>query len=66
MATVKFVKDGKFADIHDSPETIATAKAEGWEPYVEKPKAEPKPEQVKKEVKKADVKPEKKPAKKGK
>jgi len=66
--TVRMTRDGKFCDIFDSPETIANAKAEGWEPYVEKPKAEPKPEQkqVKKEEKKADLKPEKKPAKKGK
>lgn len=31
MATVKMKKGEKFADIYDSPETIAQARAEGYE-----------------------------------
>ena len=30
MATVKMIKNGKYADIYDSPETIATAKKQGY------------------------------------
>lgn len=30
MATVKMVKNGKYADIYDSPETIATATKQGY------------------------------------
>lgn len=66
MATVRFTKDGRFADIFDSPETIATAKAEGWEPYVEESRPEPESKPVRTEEKKEAKKPDKKPAKKGK
>lgn len=31
MATVKMIKGGKYADIFDSPETIAQAKKDGFE-----------------------------------
>lgn len=31
MATVKMKKGEKYADIYDSPETIAQAKADGYE-----------------------------------
>lgn len=32
MATVKMEKDGRYADIFDSPETIEQAKKDGWKP----------------------------------
>ena len=45
MATVKMLKGNKYADIFDSPETIAQAEKEGYVLV----KAEPKTESVKEE-----------------
>lgn len=59
--TVRMTRDGKFCDIFDSPETIATAISEGWKPVKEEP-VEEAPAKVEKVEKKA----EKKPVKKGK
>lgn len=42
MATVRMVKGTKYADIFDSPEMIAGAKADGYELVSEKPQAESK------------------------
>ncbi|SEP80269.1 hypothetical protein SAMN04487977_101471 [Treponema bryantii] len=39
MATVKMFKGNIIADIYDSPETIATAKAQGYNFVEDEPKA---------------------------
>ena len=54
MATVRMKKGDKYADIFDSPETIATAKSQGYELVSEKP-------QVNTKVVSADEKTEKTP-----
>ena len=42
MATVRMKKGDKYADIFDSPETIATAKSQGYELVSEKPQVNTK------------------------
>lgn len=53
MATVRMKRGDKYADIFDSPETIAQAKSEGYELVTDSKKTEP----AKTENEDADKKP---------
>ena len=59
MATVRMKKGEKFADIYDSPETIAQARSEGYEPVAKTEKVVTTDSDEEKE---ANVKQGKKPA----